>query len=65
MFVLIVTHPGRTDSYGQEESDHYQIQIFSTMQLAQNHAQNYQRSRLYGVEIQTITVDNANDTIDL
>jgi len=60
VYALIITSPGRMDSFGNQESDNYSIHIFSTMALAQHHAQNCKH-----YDIRTIQVDDPNDTIDI
>ena len=66
VFALIVTHPGFNDSFGNEQQENYQIQLYSSRILAENKAKQYRSfGRLsYRVEIRQIGVDN-DSTIDL
>ena len=64
VFAVIVTnHPIYPDS--EHDKNGYQINLFSTMQLAQQFGQRYQRAMLQSVEIEQLTIDDVNTTINI
>lgn len=66
VYALIITHRGRMDSFDVQEPDTHRIRIFSTMALAQHHAQPYQvRGSGYSTDIISIQVDSPTESIDL